>query len=358
MKKKILAFLLGLVMISAAFSEQLTVVTFNTWYGMDGHGLLKMGEYETQQRRDKRLEILIKDLKQLNPDIIFLQEVNPVGRVTGRLKKALGYSAILKLYNGGIKIFGLGIPVNLNMGLVILARKNLKLKNIGSKQISGPIGLYNQYIAFHFSEARFVLAGKVTVNGKELLLFNTHTHAALPADKGLFKTVEQWQTVGKISEKEKEKVDKGITADWNRRKKELKAIADYVEKKAAGKPYILGGDFNTNPEAKGMAAMVKRLDLTDTYHVIRPDLPGFTWDSINNPNTKNDASLKFVNGDAKKGVELLSAMFDQSPRRIDFILLGGGMGRSNVIASRIVFNTAVDGIYPSDHFGVLSEITF
>ena len=345
-------------MLSVLFSEDLKVVTFNTWYGLDGNGLLKMGEYETKTRRAKRLEILIDDLKQMNADIIFLQEVNPVGRVTGKIKKALGYSAVSQIYNGGIKIFGMGIPVNLNMGLVILAKKELKLKRVGAKQISGPIGLYNPVLTFHLSEARFVLAGKVTVGNKDLLLFNTHTHAAIPKEDKMFETVEKWQAEGKITSKDKDKYDKAIKADWGRREKEIKAIGEYVMKKANGAPFILAGDFNTTLEASEMSLMVKKLKLADTYHTVHPDLSGFTWDSVHNPNTRNDASLTFVNGEAKTGVELLSAMYDQSPRRIDFILLGGGLGKQNVLDSRVEFNRMTDGIFPSDHFGVLSKITF
>jgi len=356
--KKLGILLVCFLMISLLFADDLKVVTFNTWYGLDGNGLLKMGEYETKARRDKRLSILIDDLMKLNADIIFLQEVNPVGRVTGKIKKALDYSAISQIYNGGIKIFGMGIPVNLNMGLVILAKKELKLKKTGAKQISGPIGLYNPILTFHLSEARFVLAGKVTVNNKELLLFNTHTHAAIPKEDKMFKTVEKWQAEGKITEDEKEKIDKAIEKDWGRREKEIKAIGDYVMKKANGKPFILAGDFNTTLKADEMSLIVKKLNLTDTYHTIYPELSGFTWDSIHNPNTKNDASLKFVNGKAKTGVELLSAMYDQSPRRIDFILLGGGLTSQNVLDSRVEFNRMTDGIYPSDHFGVFSKITF
>lgn len=357
MKK--LVFILGcFLMVSSLFADDLKVVTFNTWYGLDGNGLIKMGEYETQARRNKRLSILIEDLKQLNPDIIFLQEVNPVGRVTGKIKKALGYSAISQIYNGGIKLFGLGIPVNLDMGLVILAKKEFKLKRVGAKQISGPIGCYNPILTFHLSEARFVLAGKVTVGKRELLLFNTHTHAAIPKEDKMFRTVEQWQAEGKITGKEKKKIDKAIKKDWARREKELKAIGDYVVKKADSKPFILAGDFNTTLKAGAMSIMVKKLNLTDTYSTVHPNLPGFTWDSIHNPNTENDASLKFVNGEAKTGVELLSAMYDQSPRRIDFILLGGGLNRQNVLDSRVEFNKMTDGIFPSDHFGVLSKISF
>ena len=131
MKKGFLFVIFLVFSLVLVLPETLKIVTYNTWYGLDGHGLLKMGEYEDAKIRAKRLDLLIEGLKELKPDIIFLQEVNPVGRMPGKLKKALGYSAISKIYNGGIKIFGLGIPVNLNMGLVILAKKELKLKSIG-----------------------------------------------------------------------------------------------------------------------------------------------------------------------------------------------------------------------------------
>ncbi len=339
-------------------SGELRIVTYNVWYGLDGHGLLKMGEYESGETREKRLKLLIEGLKELDPDIVFLQEVNPVNWVTGRLKKELGYDAVYQLYNGGIKFFWLGIPTNLCMGLTILAKKDLHLKWRGSGQISGPWGLYSPAFAFHLTEARFILSATVKVGDREVYLFHTHTHAAIPKDKKMFEEVEKWVKEGKIKPEEEKRLKKEIEADWARREKELKAIGEYVAKKAKGKPFILGGDFNTTLFSESMQKLVRSLNLTDTFYTVHPNEEGFTWDSVNNPNTKNDASLTFVNGDKKEGVELLSAMYDQSPRRIDFILIGGGLDKKNVVDSRVIFNRPVNGLYPSDHYGVLSVIHF
>jgi len=358
MKRNIIAVFFIIIISSTAFSEPLKIVDFNIWFGMDGDGLLKMGEYEDRATRNTRLDIVIKELKEMNPDIIFLQEVNPAGRVTSKLQRELNYSAIVKIYNGGIRLFGLGLPVNLNMALVILAKKELKLKSPGSMQISGPSGLYSRCITFHLSEARFIQAGEVTVGNKKLLLFNTHTHAALPETNDMFLTVEDWLKEGKITKTEKEEIDQGIVEDWARRKKEITAIGDYIEKKAGGEPYILAGDFNTTIDTEEMNDLVKRLNLTDTFYAINPDLPGFTWNPGKNPNTCFDASLKYVNGKEKKGVGLLSALFDQNTRRIDFILLSNSFDKEDVVASRVEFDKPINSVYPSDHFGVYSEVQF
>ncbi len=344
---------------AARDSHKLTVVTYNVWYGLDGHGLFKMGEYETKARREKRLELLIEGLKQLKPDIIFLQEVNPVDWVTDRIKKALGYDAIFQLYNGGIKFFWLGIPTNLSMGLTILAKKDLHLRNRGAGQISGPWGLYWPAFCFHLSEARFILAGSITVDGREIYLFNTHTHASLPRDNRVLEEIEKWAKEGKIQAKDEARLKEEVKKDWARRDKELKAIGDFIVKKAGNKPFILGGDFNTTMSSTSMRALVKKLDLTDTFSSVNPDKKGYTWDPINNPNTKNDASFSFVNGDKKTGVDLLSAIYDRTvPRRIDYIFLGGGLDASNVESSVLVFNKPIGGLFPSDHYGVMSTLKF
>ncbi len=339
--------------------SRLKVVTYNVWYGLDGHGLFKMGEYETKARREKRIELLIAGLKRLKPDIIFLQEVSPVDWLTDRIKKALGYDAIFQLYNGGIKFFWLGIPTNLSMGLTILARKDLHLRGRGAGQISGPWGLYWPAFCFHFSEARFILAGSITVNGKEIYLFNTHTHASLPRAKWIFEEIDKWAKEGKIKPGEEAKLKEEVKKDWARRDKELKAIADFIIKKAKGKAFILGGDFNTTMTSVSMREMVKRLNLVDTFDSANPQEKGYTWDPMHNPNTKNDAAFSFVNGDKKTGVDLLSAMYDRRvARRIDYIFLGGGLSASNVESSRVIFNTPVDGLFPSDHYGVMSILKF
>ncbi len=339
--------------------DKLRVVTYNVWYGLDGHGLFKMGEYETKARREKRLKLLIAGLKRLKPDVIFLQEVNPVDWVTDRIKKALGYDAIFQLYNGGIKFFWLGIPTNLSMGLTILAKKDLHLRSRGAGQISGPWGLYWPAFCFHLSEARFILSGSIMVNGEEVYLFNTHTHASLPRHRRVFEEIDKWVKEGKIKAKDAPKLKEEVKKDWARRDKELEAIGDFIVKKASGKPFILGGDFNTTMFSDSMKKLVERLNLTDAFRTANPNDNGYTWDPINNPNTKNDASFSFVNGDKKTGVDLLSAIYDRTvPRRIDYIFLGGGLGVSNVDSSRIIFNTPVEGLFPSDHYGVMATLRF
>ena len=97
--------------------EQLKVLTINVWSGLDYTGTIRVGEYESAETRRARFLSLVTQVKELSPDVIFVQEANPVARYAAKLASALSMDEIHQLVNGGIKIGGLGIPVNLDEGL-------------------------------------------------------------------------------------------------------------------------------------------------------------------------------------------------------------------------------------------------
>ncbi|MFH2032713.1 MAG: hypothetical protein ABIJ40_19125 [Bacteroidota bacterium] len=66
---------------------KLKVVTINVWSGLNYNGVFRMGDYETKTRKGERFNILVSQIKELDPDIIFLQEANPVKYYSERLDK-------------------------------------------------------------------------------------------------------------------------------------------------------------------------------------------------------------------------------------------------------------------------------
>jgi endonuclease/exonuclease/phosphatase family metal-dependent hydrolase len=108
-------------------------------------------------------------------------------------------------------------------------------------------------------------------------------------------------------------------------------------------PPVLVGDFNARPEATeirfltGLHALEgKSFYLADCFAEVGSG-PGHTFDGASNP---------------------FAALTHEAPRRIDYVFVRGpdAQGRGKPLAARVVLDTVEDGVAPSDHFGVLSEI--
>ena len=121
-----------LTLAANATAESLRVLTINVWSGLDYRGLLSCGEYESPLRREARFQLLVREIKALDPDLIFVQEANgrPLQPYCSRLARFLGYDEIHQICLAGIKLGYVGIPANLNEGNGILAKPSLDLEKI------------------------------------------------------------------------------------------------------------------------------------------------------------------------------------------------------------------------------------
>lgn len=50
----------------------------NVWFGLDFHGIIKFGEYETNRTRVARFHNLTDGFKDQQPDVVGIQEANPL----------------------------------------------------------------------------------------------------------------------------------------------------------------------------------------------------------------------------------------------------------------------------------------
>ncbi|MFA5168191.1 MAG: endonuclease/exonuclease/phosphatase family protein [Candidatus Omnitrophota bacterium] len=113
----------------------------------------------------------------------------------------------------------------------------------------------------------------------------------------------------------------------------------FVMKKAGNLPVALMGDLNAGPDTPSVTYLREKLKWCDTFGAKNPGDPGFTWD-YRNPYTE-----------AERG--------KMAERRIDFIFIREQAGPfEEILSSRLVFNEpSLEGIYPSDHFGVMTEFS-
>jgi len=127
------------------------------------------------------------------------------------------------------------------------------------------------------------------------------------------------------------------------------ATARFVDELAANRPdlpVVLMGDLNASPDAASLRFLTGRQSLAgmsvryeDAWEAVHPDESGHTF-------TPGNPLVPAGQMPLERG------------RRIDYIMTRSGPHGPllDVADCRLVFDQAVDGIWPSDHFGVLAEL--
>lgn len=124
------------------------------------------------------------------------------------------------------------------------------------------------------------------------------------------------------------------------REEQVQELAAFVKARTGALPAVIMGDFNTAPETLSIKFLTGAEKWVDTFAFANPGARGLTWD-YKNP---------FAEKERDKMAE----------RRIDYIFIRGGTGKvPGIVSSQLVFNApSADGIYPSDHFGVMTDLNF
>lgn len=130
------------------------------------------------------------------------------------------------------------------------------------------------------------------------------------------------------------------------REDQVLALEASIASRASDTPQVLMGDFNARPESdeirwlRGLTTLGgRRTYFQDAWERLHPGEPGWTWARAN-PYT---AKLAFLEPD----------------RRLDYIFVTPmrGDGRATLHACEMVFRDPdKDGVFASDHFGVLADI--
>lgn len=342
-----------------AFPRELKVVTINVWSGLNYEGTLKMGEYESKEVRMGRYNLLVKELKRLDPDVVAINEANLLPRYARRLAKDLDMDRIHSVGLGGIHFGYVGIPVNFREGDAILARKGLKLKSLGRKRLSGG-GIINNFMTFHLTDACQIIGGVIELDGKDVYIFNTHTHASPPNEPWFMERLEEARAEGRLTEEGLKTAKESVVEDQKWRMDEIEKLLEWIsETVPKGKPVILVGDFNAEIETVEMRQVIDA-GYIDTYAAANPNLAGYTWNPETNLNiiTYYDAkaSRTISEADGASPKKIADKLDDFIQKRLDFIFVSEGIGAENVIGSAVVLDREEGGQHPSDHYGVMSVI--
>ncbi len=354
---KIICLILFISISVLAQDTRLKIVSFNVWSGLDYKGKIKMGEYETSERKEQRFNLLLHQLRIIKPDVIFLQEANPVGKYSSRLADSLGFYEIHQVCNAGIKLGTIGLPLNLKEGIAILADKKLNLKYFDVWKLGGSFGVFGDALTIHFDESNFALVGKISIDEIPVYLVNVHLTASVPIDSILSKKFELFCKNNSISEEEIQNTYKKWTTNFKRQNDELEILSEQLKKIHDNSPFIIGGDFNTGPERKELKELIRSCGLTDTF--VKNNLEqNYTWDPSKNHNISYSTKTIDAGGNKLSGYNILSTIYDSQPRRIDYIFLDHHFKKDNILAYKIIFDSTKNNLYASDHFGVYSKINF
>ena len=133
---------------------------------------------------------------------------------------------------------------------------------------------------------------------------------------------------------------------------QVKAIFDAVDQRRPRTfPAIVTGDFNAGPDTDEIRMMTGKTEVPIEGMIFHD-----AWESTDG----SSASGKTVNGNTWAN-ENAYALLDLEPsRRIDYVFVGWpkGGGAGHAVTCRRVCTELVDGVVPSDHYGVLAELRY
>ncbi|HEU4501712.1 MAG TPA: hypothetical protein VFR82_08680, partial [Nitrospira sp.] len=146
--------------------QRVTVLSYNTLHGLEPSGLT-VKPSESNEARQARLHLQFEQLAVARPELILLQEVNPLPEmaetyVAAMKRVGVEYSQVHQVDACGVRLApGLAVVPYLNNGLVVLAKAPLKLRKVAGLKLSGGLGRCDDYMGLQTGELRYALVAEV-----------------------------------------------------------------------------------------------------------------------------------------------------------------------------------------------------
>lgn len=135
------------------------------------------------------------------------------------------------------------------------------------------------------------------------------------------------------------------------RERQVVALSDLDARHRRALPSIMAGDFNATPDAasirylRGLQSLGGRSVRYHDAWEVAGEGPGYTW-VIDNPNAKSEIGT--------------IVRQPQHRRRVDYVFVGSWDAHPKtaceIQSAALGFDRPVDGIWPSDHFGVVVDL--
>lgn len=333
MKRRALL-LAGVLLTAVAFAENITVATVNVWSGLTYRGVFVAGEYEDAATREFRFDLLTNGLRALEPDVIAIQEANPLPGYAERLAEEIGYDLLFDVRQAGVRIGPVGLPANLREGEAILAGRDRALRQLATRRLVGPSA--GNVAAFQFGSGSQIVAAQIDTEARPVYLFTTRWTPSPPADRARLVALAEEYHAGTLDADEYTRLVDEAVAGNERRRREARETVTFINEIAGEEPVILMGSFYALPDSEAIA-LLRDAGFIDVWQVVGRGA-GLTWDATTNANIIEH--------------DLASATIERA--RYDYIFI-----RGRGIAARsasVIFSRPTYGVHPSDHYGLFAEI--
>gem|GEM_PF-1350358 len=345
------------------------ILTMNLWHGLSPSSLLSFERLEPEPRRRIREQIQIDLLKSVDPDIAFFQELNPISTRFQQMCRELGRQGVSQPDLVGTKLFGWGFPLHLFSGLAILAKPIFPLDVVKAVRLSGGQGhsFVHKWASLQLQEERFAIFAETTRRGIGRVLFiNSHLHHGLEATEAFVEKLKTTMGECELSNSAKSEMRERLFAGNERRNREMSVLLRELEPiQSQYDLIILGGDFNCEPEGE-VGQRLRDLGFTDVWKQDHPNEAGFTYDRAENlanhilqdrfPSTLMVQDLSFSSKTKDSLVKLVQEQ-ERRPRRIDQLWIRSPLRNVKQSRSELVGFPNAQGMAPSDHFGLVAELT-
>jgi endonuclease/exonuclease/phosphatase family metal-dependent hydrolase len=350
------------------------LLTYNAWHGLNT-GEFWVTPSESPEQHLERLRFQARQIAAVSPDVVFLQEVNPLPQQAMtyvRELEGLGleYTEVHQVDACGVRLRKKAALIpGLNNGLAILAKAELRLKKITGLKLSGDLGNCGSASGFQLGELRYAVIGEITLPGtaRKYLVASTHFHSG-------FETGTQF--LGELGELHKQKrFQRYAHLSWEVEKSQLRRIGELdklvrelrkLMRQEGYSGFAVGGDFNFEPDSPEYeeAALLR---LSDTRTLTACDGNLYTADPARNGlilQGEEPAIPTLLLAEIKKepsGVqEEITAAYRiemRRPRRIDHIFVERFLHQHSVTERLFGLATDAAGLPASDHFGIVSTHT-
>ena len=343
---------------SQLFSEELTFVTVNAWSGLDYSGFFNCNEYEEDNVRGFRGEILTTGLKDLDADVIVLNGINPAGRISVDTAASLGMIASSSISRSGFRIGPVGLPINLREGDAVLTAKNWTAVPAGRLHMNGA---FSKSVFTLFSREGVQVLGFRLVPAVEeapinevsdvedtlLYVFSAVWTESLFNDERSMRRLTDAYLSGEITADEYPVLVENAVAGAKARLQQAEQTLSFINSVAGSAPVVLLGSLNTLPDSQELKVL-KSAGFIDVYEEAGRGA-GYTIDTVSNSNFEKIREAAEDGNDAAAALNILSGGY-----RADYIMTRGeGL---KAISAEIVLDEPVYGVYPSNRFGVKAVI--
>jgi endonuclease/exonuclease/phosphatase family metal-dependent hydrolase len=359
--------------------NRFSVLTYNTLHGLEV-GRFSVRPGESEEEHAARLALQIENMAAAAPDLMLLQEVNPLPDrartyVNGLKKFGLNYDEVHQVDACGVRLVGnVAILPGLNNGLVVLAKAPLQIRKLEGVKLSGGIGGCQDSTGVQFGELRYALIAEVEnpFTRRKLLAVSLHLHSGIERDEYFTERIIVAQLQGRIpKEGEAKQILAALAEDRDRRIGELGILVQKLRTLQAEGNHlgvIIGGDFNFEPDSPEYRTLYDA-GLKDTFLLAPHTGELYSYDPKNNPVAQHEEvalppALNSIvqavpEGERQKITEGYRKGLSMA-RRIDFLFaMRYGPADPNACLRQELFGkpNPVTLDVGSDHYGVLDIYT-